>query len=96
MDTGLTLELEPVVAPDGRSLSLTVEMRYLTREGTIPSFRAGDNWRYQHPKFRLLHTGSTFSARSGEWQLLHVGVRREPAPEMEFLLLRATALPRTP
>ena len=94
-NAGVTLELSPVVADDGRTISLDLVPRHVSYEGDAPvstTALSRAEWRWQQPKFRTFVTTTSLTVRSGEWHLHNGSVLRAPA-RMEFFLLRATAVP---
>ena len=98
-NAGVTLEFEATVAPDGQTLTFAVVPQHVSFEGFTSVFQGenpSDDWRYQQPKFRTLRTTTRLTTRSSVWQLLNISVLPEPAREMEFFLLRATATPVPP
>lgn len=98
-NVGVTLEIEPMVAPDGRTIEIALVPQHVSFEGmgaVSELSKAKQDWRFQQPQFRFFRTTTSITAQSGEWQLLNASVLRERAPAMEFFLLRVTAFPSRP
>jgi hypothetical protein len=96
---GVSDDREPVVAPNGETIDISVVPQHASLEGFTRLFAAagsGNDGRYQRPKIRLLKTSVKLTVRSGEWLLINSSILREPVPAMEFFLMRATALPTAP
>ena len=93
-NVGVTLEIEPTVASDGRTIEVNIVHQYSSHEGVTRLFSTtgGHDWRYQQPAFRTLGTTTSVTCISGEWRLLNASVLGAPA-RMEFFLIRVSAIP---
>jgi hypothetical protein len=98
-NVGMTLEVEPQVSVGGELIAMSVTYhRVSVREWQHPrpvGQKPGDEIITQ-PQFRTLRITEFRDFTSGEWSLLGMFVLHEPAPAMELVLLRATAIAISP
>jgi hypothetical protein len=95
----LSVSVDAQVLADGRTISLGIDPSHVTFEGfrrVIHSGPLNGTWREGQPSFRTVRADSQIVVFSGKWQLLSVNVLRDRAPQMEFFLVRATAIPIFP
>jgi hypothetical protein len=96
---GLTVVVDAQVLNDGRTISLGIVPQHVTFEGfrrVVHSGGLNGTWREGQPSFRSVRGDAQIVVPSGKWQLLSVNVLRDRPPQMEFFLVRATAIPITP
>ncbi len=94
-NTGFTLEVEPTVSPDGRTISLqlclqSVRLLGFRRFESLIN-KAGVRVRHDQPDFHTTRTTANLTAPNGRWMLL--SANKQPAPDEGFdlSLIRVTA-----
>ena len=92
-NTGTTLEVEPVVSPDGAAVTLSVSPQIVRFERYI-EFPAGVNEKGEkitipQPVFTTSKVSSTVTLRDGERRLLHVGKATEAKTTIDLFIIGA-------
>jgi hypothetical protein len=96
-NTGVTLEVEALVAKDNHSVTLQLSSQYIWL-GKMSRFETttadvGKPAFVQQPVFHTRKTSPHLTMRNGERRLIYVGSPMEPGGKMELFILGATILP---
>jgi hypothetical protein len=95
---GLTLEIEPMVSRDGRTVTVNIStqhnwLKHWNRVLDKPGATGGI---FEQPQIRTFKTTTSIDVLSGEWALLGIFAGATPAGQIELSLLRVTAISPTP
>lgn len=100
-NNGVTLEVEPVLAGDGKTISLNLVPQHVRLDGyqkmTIEKQAAegnpGGKVTVEQPKFSTMKVTTSIVLRNGERMLLGIFRTNDPPRHIELFLLKAEAIP---
>jgi type II secretory pathway component GspD/PulD (secretin) len=96
-NAGITLEVEPVVGPDGQTIDLNLVPQYvrLTDMPVIASGRDqnGHEWRIEQPRFYTAKTTTSVMLQSGHRMLLAQFRGLDGSNQILFFILKAEVVP---
>lgn len=96
-NTGTTLEVESVVAPDGQSVTAQISAQtvHLLREREFPTKgdRPGEKAHIFQPIFETQKASVVFCLRDGERSLIYVGKPVEPGSPIQLFIVGAKIIP---
>jgi hypothetical protein len=95
-NTGVTLEVEPVLSKDGKKIDLNLVPQHVMLKGmnkiTVEKPSLG-KLVVEQPDFDTMKVTTSLTLRSGERILLGIFRPHEPAKHIEFFILKAEAIP---
>ena len=96
-DTGVTLAVEPVLSPDGKTISLDLEPQHVRLQGfnkvTIEGAARKGKVIVEQPQFETHKVTTSLILRNGERVLMGIFPTSEPPKHLEFFILKAEASP---
>lgn len=100
-NAGVTLEVEPVLAPDGKTISLNIVPQHVrldryekaTIEKEPAAGQPGSKVVVKQPKFEAMKVTTSIVLRNGERMLLGIFRTNDPPKHIEHFLLKAEAIP---
>jgi len=96
-NTGVTMEVEPVLSPDGKTIDLNLVPQHVLLKGlkkvTIERPKTGGQVTVEQPDFDTMKVTTSLTLRSGERILLGIFRTNEPAKHIELFILKAEAIP---
>ena len=94
---GVTLEAEPVLSPDGRTIKINLSPQHVRLKGmkkiTLEKPGNGGKISVEQPEFDTMKVTTTMSVKDGERVLLGVYRTDDPPNHMELFILKAEAIP---
>jgi hypothetical protein len=94
---GATLEVEPVLAPDGKTIDLNLVPQHvrLLEFAPVASGRDanGHDWKIEQPRFYTAKTTTSVSLLAGQRMLLAEFRGPEGSEQIEFFILKAELVP---
>jgi Flp pilus assembly secretin CpaC len=93
-NTGVTLELEPVISPDGKHVDVQVAPSHVTLLGYEKTKVTAEDYSVtvDQPKFESLKTSTNLTLKSGEPHLFGFYKLKAPADIVEMVILTATVV----
>jgi hypothetical protein len=99
-NVGITLEVEPVVGPDGSTIDLNLVPQYVRlidmQVVAVGANRNGREWRIEQPRFYTAKTTTSVMLKSGQRMLLAQFRGLDGNDKILFFILRAEVLPSAP
>ena len=96
-NAGATLEVEPVVSPDGKTIDLNLVPQHvrLLEFASVASGRDanGHDWKIEQPRFFTAKTTTSLTVLSGQRVLLAEFRGPEGSDQIEFFILKADVTP---
>ena len=96
-NVGATLEVEPVLSPDGKTIDFNLVSQHVAflgfKQHSSVKDSKGNEWSVEQPQFSTAKTNTSLTVRTGQRILLATFRVTEPADYFEFFILRADVLP---
>jgi Flp pilus assembly secretin CpaC len=96
-NTGVTLEVEPALLPDGKTIKLDMVPEHVRLKGmkkiTIEKPSNGGTISVEQPEFDTMKVTTRMSLKSGERVLVGVYRTEDPPNHMELFILKAEVVP---
>lgn len=96
-NVGVTLEVEPVLSKDGKTIDINVVPQHVRLKGytkvTIEKPSGGGKVSVDQPEFDVMKVTTSLTLRSGERILMGVYRTDDPPKHIEFFILKAEAIP---
>jgi len=96
-NTGVTLEVEPVLSDDGKTIDLNMVPQHVRLKGlkkiTIEKPTTGGKVTVEQPDFDTMKVTTSMTMRNGERALLGIFRTNEPDNHIELFILKAEAIP---
>ena len=94
-NTGVTLEVEPVLSPDAKMIALSVATQHVRLKGfnkiTLEKSATGGKVTVEQPEFDTMKLTTELNLRNGQRILMGVFRVSDPAKHIEFFILKAEA-----
>ena len=94
-NTGVTLEVEPIISPDTKTITLSLVPQHVRLKGfnkvTIEKPATGGKIVVEQPEFDTMKVTTSLTVRNGQRVLLGIYRVSEPANHIEFFILKAEA-----
>ena len=96
-NTGVTLEVEPIVSPDGKTIDLNIVPQHVRLKGfnkvTIEGAAHKGKVVVEQPEFDTNKTTTSLTIQSGQRMLLGVYPTDDPPKHLEFFMLKVEVVP---
>ena len=91
-NAGVTLELEPVISPDGKQIDVQIAPSHVTLLGYEKTKVTAEDYSVtvDQPKFESLKTSTNLTLKSGEPHLFGFYKLKEPGDTVELVILTVT------
>lgn len=94
-NAGVTLEIEPVVSPDGRTIDVNLRPQHVRlhayKKSTIELPRDGTKLVVEQPEFHTSKASTSLTLQNGQRKFLGAYKVADPAGHMEFFILKIGA-----
>lgn len=95
-NTGATLEVEPVLGPDGKTIDLNLVPQHVRLLGFVPVASGrdanGHDWKIEQPRFCTAKTTTSLTVAAGQRVLLAEFRGPEGSDQIEFFILKADVI----